>query len=355
MRRPALPSLSWLLVGCLTVALGWACRSVPPRFVHTQHLGLACGSPDEPSCLTCLSCHVNVERKPGTVAHPSSKNCAECHEGNHAKIEKSLVAPRTAAAQQATAILFDHDEHLAMDAIGGQCISCHAGLVSQTGGAAFPPMGQCFECHEHQRQWDRGECTPCHRISDLKTLFPRTFLRHGVGWDRQHGTEALKTTVQCAQCHTTESCDDCHDVSQGLTIEARKAENVDRDFIHPADFITRHAMEASAQPARCLSCHRTETCDSCHQARGISAGRLNAVNPHPPGWMGPNGRAMNHHGRAARRDILSCASCHDQGPNTNCIDCHRVGGIGGNPHPAGWRSSRTPDALMCSYCHEGGI
>lgn len=342
----------WCAIG---LAIILACTRVPVRFVHQQHLGLACGQPGQPQCLTCLSCHVNVERAPGQVAHPSGENCTGCHTKHNQKVEASLHAPRTAAAQQATAIVFNHDRHLAMPGVGGQCISCHAGLVSDQTGNTFPEMERCFACHEHQDQWDRGECAPCHNSADLKKLFPRTMLRHGTGWDRQHATEALKTTVQCAQCHTTESCDDCHDVSQGLRVEVRKAEQVDKTFIHPADFLTRHAWQAKAEPARCLSCHRVETCDSCHQARGISAGRVGSENPHPPGWVGPNKNADNHHGRAARRDILSCASCHDQGPATNCIECHSVGGPGGNPHPHGWKSSRGPGDEMCKYCHQGDL
>lgn len=347
--------LNWVLLLSLIASVAWACRPEPLRFAHQQHLGLACGQPGQPACLTCLSCHVEVERKAGSIGHPSAGNCLECHEKNHKKVEVSLAAPRTPASRQATAIHFNHDSHLKMDKIGGQCISCHAGLVSDSSGSSFPEMSKCFECHEHQAQWDKGECSPCHLASDLKKLFPRTFLRHGEGWDRKHGTEALRTTAQCEQCHTTESCDDCHDVSQGLKIEVRTAEKIQGDFVHPADFLTRHALEAASQPARCLSCHRTETCDSCHQTRGVSAGRLGSENPHPPGWLGPDKNAANHHGFAARRDILGCASCHDQGPNTNCIDCHKVGAPGGNPHPAGWRSNRTPGDAMCNYCHGGTL
>lgn len=321
--------------------------------MHSQHLGLACGGDGQAECLSCLSCHVDVERKAGEIGHPSDQNCSRCHEGQHKKVAQSLAAPKTAAKKQAETIIFDHDKHLAMDKIGGQCITCHSGLVSEAGGNNFPEMSTCFQCHEHQEQWDQGSCAPCHN-SDLKQFFPQTLLRHGPGWDRQHGIEAAITTVQCANCHSKESCDDCHDMSQGLQVEVRHAENVMGDFVHPADFISRHSMEAAAQPARCLSCHRTETCDSCHQEQGVSAGRMGTTNPHPEGWTGPDKNARNHHGRSARRDILSCASCHDQGASTNCIQCHQVGGPGGNPHPEGWKSSRTPSSQMCNYCHFGG-
>lgn len=347
-RRPE----SLLLLVALLLAAFLGCRAAAPRFPHRQHLGLACGDPGQPKCLTCVSCHndIVVGREEG---HPTGDDCRECHQKDAHRVERSLALAPTAAHQSANRIRFEHQPHLAMPEVGGQCISCHAGVVSDRGGAPFPQMARCFECHEHQEQWDQGTCAPCHDSADLRRTFPETFLRHGPGWDKQHGAEASLTTKQCAACHTSESCDDCHDVTQGLEIEVRQASRVEKDFIHPADFLTRHAMEAASEPARCLTCHRAETCDSCHIERGISAARADAINPHPPGWVGPDSSRPNHHGYAARREIVSCAGCHDQGPLTNCITCHKVGGIGGNPHPDGWRSSRTPSDVMCNYCHGG--
>jgi hypothetical protein len=342
---------SVLLVLALSLAAFFACKKQVVRFPHAQHLGMACGDAGQPDCLTCLSCHGQIARSP-TLGHPTDQNCSACHE-NERHIQRVLAAEPTRAQQRAAGITFDHASHLALAGVEGQCIHCHAGVVSESSGPHFPAMSTCFGCHEHKEEWDRGTCTPCHQSAALRSLVPETFLGHGPGWDRRHGPLALQTTVQCAVCHSAESCDDCHDVSQGLTIERRRATHVEQDFIHPADFLSRHALEATSEPARCLSCHRTETCDSCHMSRGVSAGRMGAVNPHPPGWTGPDGLDPRHHGRAARRDILACASCHDQGPDTNCIDCHKVGGNGGNPHPSGWQSSRTPSDLMCSYCHEG--
>lgn len=351
--------MSRTFLGRLLLALGilggllLACTRTEPRFAHREHLGMQCGKPGQPACLTCITCHGELLRKDNASRHFAGQPCNDCHRPGDIKVAKSLHAPATPAAQMAAQIQFDHARHLQMDSIQGQCIACHAGLVSEESGPPFPEMSRCFECHNHQAQWDQGVCVPCHRTQDLKKLFPRTYLRHGLGWDKAHGPAASESVAQCANCHTAESCDDCHDVTQGLKVEVRTADQIQKNFVHPADFLTRHAMEAASQPARCLSCHRTETCESCHLARGVSAARLGAINPHPPGWTGPDSSQPNHHGRAARRDILACASCHDQGPNTNCIDCHRVGGPGGNPHPSGWKSTRTLNDAMCSYCHEG--
>ena len=75
------------------------------------------------------------------------------------------------------------------------------------------------------------------------------------------------------------------------------------------------------------------------------------VSPHPVGWMSRDAGSPDFHGRAARREPLTCMACHDHGPATNCIPCHKVGGIGGDPHPHGYHPSRARTDAMCRYCH----
>jgi hypothetical protein len=142
-------------------------------------------------------------------------------------------------------------------------------------------------------------------------------------------------------------------VSQDLSVERRRPAALERALVHRGDFVSRHGIEALSQPARCARCHTPATCDACHLERGVSGGRVGGRNPHPPGWVVGAPGAPSGHGRDARRDILACASCHDQGPATNCIRCHKVGAYArANPHPSGWRSARSASASMCRYCHE---
>jgi len=333
----------------LLVALVAACTESPrPRFPHAVHLaGLACGEKGGPECLSCTSCH-SLSRRDQAHAMPTVTQCERCHhEGRHA-LEAVLAAPREAPYGLIT---FDHDRHLALPQVEGQCVHCHAGVV-KTGSPSLPPMATCFGCHEHQEQWSRGQCAPCHAQAEVKRLLPQTFLQHAGDFVKHHGTEAAQQKRLCQACHEQADCDSCHDASQDLTVERRRPEAVTRSFVHRGDFLTTHALEAQSQPARCQRCHTPETCDACHAARGVSASLIEGRNPHPPGWVGNNPNARSFHGTAARRDILLCASCHDQGPATNCIRCHKVGGYGGNPHPAGWKSTRSENSQMCRYCHE---
>jgi len=345
-RFPAI--LLWLT---LTLAAFAACRSesAPPRFPHQVHLaGIACGVPGKPACLSCVSCH-DVATHDSGQRMPQAAVCARCHrDANQVKAVLSVAPVRPSGE-----ISIDHDKHLAMPEIRGQCVPCHAGVVDAKR-PPLPPMSQCFSCHEHEQQWAQAQCTPCHEPEALRRTMPTTFLKHDTGFLRHHGSVmAERQQAQlCQSCHTQAQCQACHDVTQDLTVEKRRPEKIESGQVHRGDFMVRHAIEARSQPARCLSCHTVQGCDSCHAARGVSANVANPANPHPPEWVGTNTSSSNFHGTAARRDIVACAACHEAGPATNCIRCHKVGGYGGNPHPRGWKSARGVDSEMCRYCHE---
>ena len=332
----------------LVTALAVACSDrAPARFPHALHLaGIACGVPGKSACLTCVSCHA-PSRGLASPSLPLVARCASCHGDHSDRLRAVIAAP---IERPYGVIAFDHDRHLALKGELGQCTSCHAGVV-EAGGPRLPPMSACLGCHEHEQQWQRGTCAPCHALADVRRVLPQTFLRHEGDFMQHHGTNAVQQKVLCQACHAQVDCEGCHDASQDLSVERRRPEAVTRTFVHLGDFMTRHAIEAQSQPTRCLRCHTTDTCDSCHLARGVSAGLIAGRNPHPPGWVGSNAGARSFHGAAARRDILLCASCHDQGPSTNCIRCHKVGAYGGNPHPSGWKSARSESSQMCRYCH----
>jgi hypothetical protein len=346
--RPARHTYRWLVSFISLSALAAACRDQSLfRFPHALHLaGLACGAPGKPACLSCISCH-SLSAHSTQASLPSIDRCAACHRGAENGVRAAVSAP---LEHPYGSIAFDHDRHSALKAVAGQCVSCHAGVV-EPGGPRLPPMSKCFGCHEHEQQWERGQCAPCHAPTEIRRVLPQTFLRHEGSFMQHHGTNAVQQKQLCQACHAQTDCESCHDATQDLSVERQKPEAVQRNFVHRGDFLTTHAIEAGSQPARCLRCHTPDTCDSCHLARGVSGGLVNGRSPHPVGWVGSNAGARSFHGAAARRDILLCASCHDQGPATNCIRCHKVGGYGGNPHPGGWKSTLSENSQMCRYCH----
>jgi hypothetical protein len=344
MNGPArLLALACALVGA---ALFGACdKPQPARFPHDTHMTKAVlkapGKPD--TYLTCTSCHPGV-RQANADAYPTAAVCAQCHTD-----QRNL--PREPARAD---IRFEHDYHLALPDIHGQCVKCHVGVTETPSTAVYPPMSACLTCH--QKDFDQGRCTPCHASpGQLRDLPPQTFMRHDTAWIRRHGLAATPQAAKvCNQCHAQAYCADCHDTRQPLPVEVRRPDAIQSGAVHRGDFVTRHAIEASSQPATCLRCHAPSSCDSCHVARGISPGAKGSVSPHPRTWVSGGASSPDFHGRAAKHDILGCVACHDQGPATNCITCHKVGGSGGKPHPGGWTSSRTPRTdTPCRYCHGG--
>jgi hypothetical protein len=341
--------LVMLLLVLSAAAAFAACTRPTAHFVHNQHLNVACGGPGQPECLSCATCHGKMTAPAAQATPPWVKTCAACHSNGVELMNRSLRFAR-AKAERSDRILFPHDKHLKQREFAGQCVACHAG-VFDTKAEDVPgaPMSKCLECH--QRDFERANCTPCHLRTELPKLLPQSFLRHDAAWLERHGIAAARQTNICQSCHSSTWCADCHDQSRGLLVEQRKPESIERQFKHVGDFLTVHAIESRSRPATCIRCHSSSSCDGCHIERGVSAARNGAVNPHPIGWMSRDPTATTFHGRAARRDPLSCMACHDHGPATNCIACHRVGGGAGNPHPRGWSSSRSPESPMCRYCH----
>lgn len=342
-------ALGWLLTAAVFVAalLGACAEKQPLRFPHRLHLTeLACNAPGKPACLTCNTCHAATQPT-REYKLPGPEACGSCHQRDAAKVEAtlSLLPPRVSGE-----IKIDHARHLAMPEIHGQCVKCHAGVV-RAGESTLPPMERCFGCHEHEQQWQRAQCAPCHTPADLRRATPRSFLQHDAAFMRRHGDVPAFEQPLCQSCHTQKDCQACHDVSQDLTAEVRAPEKLEGAFVHRGDFLARHAIEAKAAPARCATCHAPDSCDSCHLQRGVSGNARLARNVHPPGWVSNSPGFTSQHGLEARRDIVACAGCHEQGPATNCIRCHKVGAYGGNPHPRGWQSAREPSAEMCRYCH----
>ena len=288
-----------------------------------------------------------------SFASPGLIACSGCHPDGSAKLQHALRGP-VAVLPAGKQIVFSHDTHLVQPGIKGQCVSCHAGAVGfQSGPPLFPPMETCLSCHEHRAQFDRGECLGCHRLFDLRQLKPVSFLSHDLAWMRRHGDSARTSGAQCELCHAQVQCDSCHDATKHLVPAQANPELIDRNLPHRGDFVARHSLEARSQPGSCFSCHATTECEACHASRGLSPAVNGAQSPHPPGWA--SGFGLDSHGPAARRDIVSCAACHDQGPVSNCVTCHKVGGSGGNPHPRGWRSTEPIAAPQCAGCHRGSM
>ena len=172
---------------------------------------------------------------------------------------------------------------------------------------------------------------------------------------REHGVRAAAARDLCASCHSETYCASCHGKSVPALASTLAFDDPLRAGFHRAGFRARHSEEARGQPGLCSTCHGADYCQSCHDDEGIGAPRAVPGSVHESGWVGVRGTA-NRHGPAARANPSECAGCHSGAGEALCIGCHRVGGNGGNPHPAGWSSrlSKTND-LPCRLCHSFGF
>lgn len=356
LRQGVLVAASLLLVSACT-------RGLLTHFPHRQHLaGLECGGPGQDACLSCASCHEGKQAplldgglvSTGAWHQPQVNDCSSCHKDAPELFTRS-VRPPIATVPAGKSIVFEHDPHLKQETIKGQCVGCHAGAVGVEGGdPLFPPMATCLGCHEHKAQFDKGVCTNCHKTTDLRGLKPVSFLSHDASWTKRHGHLARAEPGRCETCHAQTSCDSCHDSTRPMSPAQRNPEAIERELVHRFDFVSQHAIEAESQPGTCVTCHATPECDACHVARGVSPMTRGSGSPHPASWSSGTGFARNNHGPLARRNIASCAGCHDQGAASTCVRCHRVGGsAGASPHPPGWRSSEPVTSAECQVCHGG--
>ena len=304
----------------------------------------------------CLRCHTGVTNagEASALHLPDADDCRECHEDPHDDGNcttchtGSGVRDATAAARKY--LRFTHKNHVPR--VRGDCVQCHVDIAAGDSNLR-PSMATCFGCHQHSEQFALRECDACHVDLEVERVRPRSHVVHDGDFLREHGSRASGARDLCATCHSESYCAGCHGAGTAAVRPERLA--FDDPFapgVHRAGFRYRHAEEARGNPGLCTTCHSVNACASCHEDNDRRAPQEGIGSPHPPGWLGLPGE-RNAHGAAAHRDPGLCASCHGGAGEALCIGCHRVGGLGGNPHPPGWSSNlrRNIDA-GCRPCHE---
>ncbi len=156
---------------------------------------------------------------------------------------------------------------------------------------------------------------------------------HPADFVDRHGTAASSGQLNCLGCHEERTCTTCHN-------------GASRGRFHPFNFLGRHAATAAGRERDCSSCHSTETfCRECHRGQGREARGSGTVAYHDrqPLWL-------QQHGQAARQEMQSCASCHQQ---RDCMRCHSDLGLRVNPHGPGFDAGRmaSRNRQLCLACH----
>jgi len=183
-------------------------------------------------------------------------------------------------------------------------------------------------------------------------------------------------------CHQEQTCQDCHTATNVITENNTvsqffqpyspskikngvKQQQISR--VHELNFRLTHGIEARGKTAECESCHQVQTfCANCHGSNNEDFALGGIV---PTSHLKPNfktlgvGSGGGLHATLARRDIETCAACHDvQGADPTCITCHldSDGIKGTNPktHPPNFMKDVRGDwhddaGSVCYNCHNG--
>ncbi len=304
--------------------------------------------------VACTDCHDNAQDATvaGTVHKPKMDFCYQCHDEAQAKKKCGMCHvnakdPSAVPPPEPIQLHFNHKAHLAMK--GVTCLTCHTNgqTATHVTERLLPKMNVCRTCHVHQQQMDRLACDSCHKNLRELTYTSTGTAVHGPGFFGMHGAWAKGSSTLCATCHDPTFCADCHSRTTPVRASVSMPDRTDRHFIHRGDWLGRHALEADAHPATCQTCHGTTFCKDCHdKTRGVAKDLNLPTSPHPTGWI-------QNHGLQARMHIEQCAACHDQGAASICVNCHKPGGPGGDPHPAGFtgRESQMHTSSTCVACH----
>ena len=334
-----------LVVGMLAACTYLFSKSDVLVFSHKMH---------KETGAECLTCHPDIPTSEASTGHmiPTKQVCANCHdEAFMNDCGKCHTDPQKPLRVDIKKIELSFSHKLHTEKSKADCEACHQkkNISNTRDSYTLPGHPECQTCH--QQMFGELQCSKCHLALKEMKLKPITKLSHRGNYLKEHRESALKGVGAevCGQCHDQAFCSDCHSQREGLKPSVKFPEMVEREFIHRGDYLAQHSIDAKTDQRLCLQCHGLSCCNSCHAREGVGRGSFRAPgNPHPAGWQ-------NDHGRDARRDIIKCAACHDQGMSSNCIQCHQIGGVAGglSPHPKGWESNLHRDkAGVCLACHK---
>lgn len=311
----------------------------------------------------CNACHPAEESDfAADNLLPAPVVCADCHDDGDVRAYWSLDEQADLSVSVLTPkdrkLYFSHKQHIGMDM---SCGECHGAILADEY-SGMPEMKLCTHCHNNADASVpivRGvvdfarvipatnQCEACH--TTLAGLYPQSHL--SASFYTNHGRYAMngEASRDCAVCHSQSFCQECHTPSHGVptTIASDRfyietsprTEKMDDSRVltvqkaHPLTYRYTHGFDARAKSSRCATCHEQESfCAPCHQNGYDATGMRIVPQSHQlAGFVMLGGSAaMNRHGKLARMDMESCATCHQiDGGDPICAACHSSGIVTG--------------------------
>ncbi|TDB37649.1 MAG: hypothetical protein D9V44_06160 [Actinobacteria bacterium] len=215
-------------------------------------------------------------------------------------------------------IIFAHQDHLKRDY---QCTVCHPRFAHQPLGTDKNTMQACYRCHGLQHASSGAvatdKCEACHP-KGFK-LEPATHTVKFLSGD--HKDQAKIGVSYCAMCHKSKSCVKCHNGGTKLADGKTGLKVIPADHRKP-QWASEHGGLYLAQKGDCAICHDSPSCQQCHLT----------TMPHPTDWLevhAQRGRGLQGADcRVCHKDREACQDCHHASVRSteliaaNCVKCH---------------------------------
>ena len=292
MKRIIIFSLALIFLTLIITYL--TAQNVDLKFSHKYHMKEV-----ETACDDCHDAATSMSAQDNLL--PDMDKCYSCHDEEETECTVCHKDPDNAEVYPRIVNYIDkfpHKKHIEQSI---PCEKCHAGVDESDNimEKHLPNMAVCSQCHRELAKTDF--CYDCHKKGmNLKPA------NHDGQWKANHAYAAVMDKEQCTQCHTDNSCNECH-----------SSDNLDRK-VHPLNFVNNHAIYAKGNTENCYTCHEELSfCVDCHRERMVMPRNHAFAN-----WS--NTTTGGAHARAARLDMDSCLSCHsDTQGDPVCVVCHQ--------------------------------
>lgn len=361
-------------------------RSAIIKFSHRYHLldiGLFC---------TDCHVKAPTSKAASDNILPVEETCANCHKEeveDPAQCEKCHQHPAHPVAFENPERVIDFPHQFHLDKLELVCQDCHRNMTGTDYASRvhWPVMEECLTCHQDAEA--PYDCDTCH--PKVEVIRPQNHRADWIYEHKQHSRAADMPCAKCHQDTWCEDChagaltvaleEPAERMASGAPQDrGRVGQILQRQ--HELNYRFTHSLDAVGKERQCATCHATSFCVDCHRIEGDEA-RFKPV------WHGPlpgdptpwvvagMGSGGGRHAAWARRDIERCVACHDvEGEDPSCMQCHvdfdgvkgtdprthprrfadqiGTGDFHTNPHSLCYAchvNTRTSGVGFCGYCH----
>jgi hypothetical protein len=291
------------------------------------------------SCQTCHTCEVPTKNDPCLVVCPR-ENIVTIYQKPEQTPELIVI---DLLKNRYGPVYFSHRIHAQMSEMSGGCGGCHhyntAGPILNCNSChetsrkredvSLPDLTgayhrQCMDCH---REWSHStDCTSCHLpINEVKgtekeqiaerlkgrehpVIIEPTKIVYQTQTDKgkfatfYHNEHTTKFNLDCISCHKQESCSSCHDVNRKPLNGNVRVNDVDKS-----------KLTFEQQHRNCIGCHKEDECSTCHSNEELK----------PFDHLRSSGWELKFY-----HDKLTCQKCHGTKLpyaklDRNCVSCHK--------------------------------